>query len=74
MHAAVAAKGLPTALVMFAGEQHGFRKADSIRRTLDGHMYFFTRVLGLPPATMPPDLKPIRIDNLDPASAAAAGV
>ena len=31
MHAALKARGVPTALVMFAGEQHGFRQAANIR-------------------------------------------
>ena len=32
MHAALKARGVPTALVMFEGEQHGFRQAPNIRR------------------------------------------
>ena len=31
MHEALKARGVPTALVMFEGEQHGFRQAANIR-------------------------------------------
>ncbi|KXZ53862.1 hypothetical protein GPECTOR_6g780 [Gonium pectorale] len=63
MHDAVKAAGLPTALVMFKGEQHGFRQAASIRTALDGEMYFYGSVLGFP-ASMPDDLPKIEIENL----------
>ena len=33
-------QGLTTALVMFEGEQHGFRQATNIRRALDGEFFF----------------------------------
>jgi hypothetical protein len=47
------------------GEQHGFRKAESIRSCLEGEFYFFGRVLAFP-ATYSADLQPMHIDNLDP--------
>ncbi|MEW5301167.1 MAG: hypothetical protein WDW36_004043 [Sanguina aurantia] len=62
MHAAIKAAGVPTALVMFEGEQHGFRKPLSIRTSLDGELYFYGKALGFP-TTMPPGLQPILIDN-----------
>jgi dipeptidyl aminopeptidase/acylaminoacyl peptidase len=34
-------KGLPVGYFLFAGEQHGFRKAENIKRTLDAELYFF---------------------------------
>lgn len=34
----------------FAGEQHGFRKAENIQASLDGEFYFFGKVLGFKPA------------------------
>lgn len=64
MHDAVKARGLPTALLMFGGEQHGFRQAVNIRLSLDGMHYFLGRVLGFK-ATMPSDLPSFNIDNLD---------
>ena len=46
--AALRAKGLPVAYVLFAGEQHGFRKAENIKRALDGELYFYSRIFGFP--------------------------
>lgn len=54
-------KGLPVALVMFEGEQHGFRQADNIRRSLDAELYFLSRVFGFEPADT---IEPVPIANL----------
>ncbi|MCS7055149.1 MAG: prolyl oligopeptidase family serine peptidase [Thermoflexales bacterium] len=62
MFAAARAKGLPTAYVAFAGEQHGFRRAETIKRALEAELYFYGRVLGFTPADA---LEPIKIENLD---------
>ncbi|MCC6790776.1 MAG: S9 family peptidase [Thermomicrobiales bacterium] len=61
MYDAVDAKGLPVALVMFEGEQHGFRQAANIRRSLDGELYFLSRVFGFEPAEA---IEPVPIANL----------
>jgi dipeptidyl aminopeptidase/acylaminoacyl peptidase len=55
------AKGLPTAYIAFAGEQHGFRKAENIKRALEAELYFYGRVLGFVPADVIP---PVDIANL----------
>jgi dipeptidyl aminopeptidase/acylaminoacyl peptidase len=49
--AALRAKGVPVAYVPFEGEQHGFRRAENIRRALDAELSFYAQVLGfdLPP-------------------------
>lgn len=39
-------KGLTTAIVLFEGEQHGFRGTSAIRQALDGEFYFYGKVLG----------------------------
>ena len=39
-------KGLPYAYVLFEGEQHGFRKAGSIRSALEAELSFYAQVLG----------------------------
>ncbi len=44
--AAVAAKGLPHAYLLFEGEQHGFRKATSIVRSLEAELWFYAQVFG----------------------------
>ena len=46
MVAALRKKGVPHAYVLFAGEQHGFRKAANIRAALDGELSFYAQVLG----------------------------
>ena len=43
MFGALREKGLPVAYVPFEGEQHGFRRAENIRRSLDGELYFYSR-------------------------------
>lgn len=42
MVAALRARGIPVAYVVFSGEQHGFRKAESIKRALDAELYFYS--------------------------------
>jgi len=54
-------KGLPVAYVLYEGEQHGFRKAENIKRTLDGEFYFYAKVFGFAIAD---DIEPIAIANL----------
>jgi dipeptidyl aminopeptidase/acylaminoacyl peptidase len=46
MFAAVRRKGLPVAYLLFDGEQHGFRRAENIKRALDTELYFYARVFG----------------------------
>ena len=43
---AVRAKGLPVEFLTFHGEQHGFRRADTIVRALEAELAFYQRVLG----------------------------
>jgi dipeptidyl aminopeptidase/acylaminoacyl peptidase len=56
-------KGVPVAYVPFEGEQHGFRRAENIRRTLDSELSFYAQVLGF---ELPGDegIQPVRVDNL----------
>jgi dipeptidyl aminopeptidase/acylaminoacyl peptidase len=54
--AAVAAKGLPHAYLLFPGEGHGFRQADTIVRALQAELAFYGQVLGFTPAD---DLPPL---------------
>jgi dipeptidyl aminopeptidase/acylaminoacyl peptidase len=54
-------KGLPVAYVPFAGEQHGFRRAENIKRALDGELYFYSRVFGFELAD---EVEPVPIENL----------
>jgi dipeptidyl aminopeptidase/acylaminoacyl peptidase len=49
MVAALEARGISHAYVPFAGEQHGFRQAESIARALTEELSFYGRVLGFTP-------------------------
>ena len=54
-------KHLPVALIMFEGEGHGFRRAETIKAATEAQIYFFGQILGFEPADRVP---PIAIDNL----------
>jgi dipeptidyl aminopeptidase/acylaminoacyl peptidase len=54
-------KGVPVAYVAFEGEQHGFRRAENIKRALDGELYFYARVFGFELAEA---VEPVPIENL----------
>jgi dipeptidyl aminopeptidase/acylaminoacyl peptidase len=54
-------KHLPVAYVLFDGEQHGFRKAENIRKSLDGQFYFFSKILRF---QMADHVEPVPIENL----------
>ncbi|GER36345.1 alpha/beta-Hydrolases superfamily protein [Striga asiatica] len=56
-------KGLPVALVEYEGEQHGFRKAENIKFTLEQQMVFFARLVGH--FQVADDITPIKVDNFD---------
>lgn len=61
MVAALRKKGLPVAYVAFEGEHHGFRRAENIKRALDGELYFYSRVFGFELAG---PVEPVEIENL----------
>jgi dipeptidyl aminopeptidase/acylaminoacyl peptidase len=58
---AVRRKGLPVAYLSFEGEQHGFRKAATIVRSLEAELFFYSAVFGFTPADT---IEPLQIDNL----------
>jgi dipeptidyl aminopeptidase/acylaminoacyl peptidase len=62
---ALRAKHLPFAYLAFEGEQHGFRKAETIQRTLEAEQYFYSRVFGFPLAET---VEPVEIENLPPST------
>ena len=61
MYETVKAKGLPVAYLEFEGEQHGFRKAENIKRALDAELYFYARVFGF---ELTDAVEPVAIENL----------
>ncbi|MGH3987981.1 MAG: prolyl oligopeptidase family serine peptidase, partial [Pseudonocardiaceae bacterium] len=50
---ALAAKGIPHAYLEFAGEQHGFRKAESIIAWHEAELSFYGQVFGFVPPGVP---------------------
>ncbi|HEU5004284.1 MAG TPA: prolyl oligopeptidase family serine peptidase [Actinomycetota bacterium] len=61
MVAALQAKGLPFAYLPFEGEQHGFRRAETIQRALEAEAYFYAKVFGF---SLADDVDPVAIENL----------
>jgi len=57
--AALAAKQVPHAYLLFAGEQHGFRQADNIVRALEAELSFYAKVFGFSPAG---SIEPVEIE------------
>lgn len=57
MVAALDAKNIPVAYVLFEGEGHGFRKGENVCRALEAELAFYGRVFGFVPADELPDLE-----------------
>lgn len=51
--AALAARGLPYAYLLFEGEQHGFRDAANIARAIEAEYVFFCRIFAIEPSGDP---------------------
>ena len=62
MYEAVRAKGIPVAYLLFSGEQHGFRKAENIRRSIEAELYFYSRIFKFEPGD---PIEPVQIENLE---------
>ncbi|MGI8808168.1 MAG: prolyl oligopeptidase family serine peptidase [Acidimicrobiales bacterium] len=52
---------LPLAYLSFEGEAHGFRKAETLVRTVQAELSFYGQILGFTPAD---DIDPVDIENL----------
>lgn len=61
MFEAAKAREVPTALLMFKDEQHGFRKAENIKRAVEAEFYFYSKIFHFTPAD---DIEPVDIENL----------
>jgi dipeptidyl aminopeptidase/acylaminoacyl peptidase len=42
---ALRGRGIPVGYLLFAGEQHGFRRAETIKRALDAELYFYAALV-----------------------------
>jgi dipeptidyl aminopeptidase/acylaminoacyl peptidase len=60
MIAALRAKRLPFAYVVFPTEGHGFREAANIKKSIEAEFYFYSRIFGFTPADA---IEPIEIEN-----------
>jgi dipeptidyl aminopeptidase/acylaminoacyl peptidase len=61
--AALRDRKVPVAYLLFDGEQHGFRRAENIRRALDAELSFYAQVLGF---NLPEEegIAPVAVENL----------
>jgi len=69
MVAALDANRVPHAALFYEGEQHGFRRAEHIRRTVEAQLTFVGEVLRITPAD---DLAPLDIRHRDQLEVLAA--
>ena len=53
-------KKLPYAYVAFEGEQHGFRKKENIRRSIEGELFFLSQIFGFSTAD---EIERVKIEN-----------
>jgi dipeptidyl aminopeptidase/acylaminoacyl peptidase len=58
---ALRSNGLPVAYLPFEGEQHGFRMAKNIKRSLEVELFFYSKIFGFTPYD---EIEPIEIENL----------
>ena len=58
---AVKAKGIPVAYIPFEWEQHGFRRAENIKRSYEAELYFYSKIFGFDLAEK---IDPVKIENL----------
>jgi dipeptidyl aminopeptidase/acylaminoacyl peptidase len=61
MFDALKMKEIPVAYLPFEGEQHGFRRAENIKRSLEAELYFYGKVFGFELAV---PVEPVDIENL----------
>ncbi|MEH2406373.1 S9 family peptidase [Nostoc sp.] len=60
MVAALRTKGVPVAYLPFEAEEHGFRKAPNIKRSLSAELYFYSRIFDFEIAE---SIEPVVIEN-----------
>jgi len=61
--AALARNGVPHAHVTYAGEDHGFRRAENIIHSLETELAFYGKVLGFRPAGALPEVSLVSADG-----------
>jgi dipeptidyl aminopeptidase/acylaminoacyl peptidase len=61
MFESMRSRGIPTAYFPFEGEQHGFRRAENKRRSMDAELYFYSKIFRFELAE---EIEPVKIENL----------
>ena len=61
MVTALRARKVPYAYIQFEGEQHGFRRKETIKRALEAELYFYSKIFHFNPADT---IEPFTIENL----------
>ena len=59
---AVKAKGLPVAYIAYEWEQHGFRRAENIKRSYEAELYFYSKIFQF---NLADQIEPVNIKNLE---------
>jgi hypothetical protein len=58
----VKAKGLPVAYIAYEWEQHGFRRAENIKRSYEAELYFYSKIFQF---DLSDQIEPVTIENLN---------
>jgi len=58
---AIKAKGLPVAYIAYEWEQHGFRRAENIKRSNEAELYFYSKIFQF---SLAEKIEPVKIENL----------
>ena len=54
-------KALPAVYIAFEGEQHGFRRAENLKRSIEAELYFYSKIFHFEPAD---PIDPVHIENV----------
>ena len=65
----VKAKGLPVAYIAYEWEQHGFRRAENIKRSCEAELYFYSKIFQF---NLADQIEPVTIENLEAKGARPA--
>jgi dipeptidyl aminopeptidase/acylaminoacyl peptidase len=65
----VKAKGLPVAYIAYEWEQHGFRRAENIKRSYEAELYFYSKIFQF---NLADQMEPVTIENLEAKGARPA--
>ncbi len=61
IYESVKAKGLPVAYIAYEWEQHGFRRAENIKRSYEAELYFYSKIFQF---NLADQIEPVMIENL----------